>query len=119
MTAHPTIDFPALLHRCMDQPAIARRVLERFTETARPGLAAMTESFAQGDFASLRNQAHGLKGAAASIEAQNVRQLARALEKAADQSARDQCHQCLARLEGLVEQVLQTIDEYNTPEVCS
>jgi HPt (histidine-containing phosphotransfer) domain-containing protein len=118
MTAHPAIDFPALLHRCMDQPAIARRVLERFRETAQPALAAMTESVDRQEFQALRDRAHGLKGAAASIEAQNVRQLARALEKAAEQSAPDQCQQCLARLEGLVEQVLQAIDAYNAPEVC-
>ncbi|MCL2648539.1 MAG: response regulator [Phycisphaerales bacterium] len=111
------IDIPDLLHRCMDKPSIARRVLGRFQESARDTVTQLEKALNAEDMEQSRMHAHTIKGAAGNISAMMLRDAAAKVEQlckaGADAAAKTafldvqlQNHRCLNGLP----QVLQRLD---------
>ncbi len=75
------IDVAAVRHRCGDDMLLVQRVLAKFSGTLRPKVAALHQTLVAGDLPSVRLQAHALKGAAANLAAEPIRQVAEQLEQ--------------------------------------
>ncbi|MCL2641229.1 MAG: response regulator, partial [Phycisphaerales bacterium] len=119
------IDIPDLLHRCMNKPAIARRVLARFKETARDVVLQLEKSLKAEDWEQARVHAHTIKGAAGNISAIALRDAAAKVEQlckaGADATAKTvfmevqlQNHRCLKGLPF----VLQQLDDIDADIGC-
>ena len=77
----PVIDQPTLLGRCLRRPDIAARVLDTFRQTV-PALAeAIEQCLRAGQTEQAGRHAHTLKGAAANISAEPLREVAARLER--------------------------------------
>ncbi len=74
------IDYPSLLRRCFGKQELASRLVRKFAEQAGDDLKAMVFAAGQNDAAGLAAAAHRLKGAAANVSAESLRQIATELE---------------------------------------
>jgi signal transduction histidine kinase/DNA-binding response OmpR family regulator/HPt (histidine-containing phosphotransfer) domain-containing protein/HAMP domain-containing protein len=74
------IDFPSLLHRCMDRQDLARRLIQKFQAQARTDVQELESALHEQDAKRLRLVAHRIKGAAANMSAEAVRESASRLE---------------------------------------
>jgi CheY-like chemotaxis protein/HPt (histidine-containing phosphotransfer) domain-containing protein len=74
---------PALLKRLGGNRALAERLIQGFVEDTPLQLRILREHLAEGDAASARRQAHKLKGAAATLSAEALREVAYRAEQAA------------------------------------
>ena len=77
----PVIDIHDFLDRCMNQPAIAQRVLEKFGESAAGLVREIEQALRRADTATAGRHAHTLKGAAANISAERLRGVAAIMEQ--------------------------------------
>ena len=77
----PGIDFPSLLHRCSGKPDLVRRLVEKFLAQAGGDLRELETALREQDAARLRLVAHRLKGSAANMSAETVRESASQLEE--------------------------------------
>ena len=80
-----TFDEPAFLKRLMGDRALAQRILRRFVEHFPCDLQKLTVCAAEGDLQPARVQAHSMKGASASVSAEELRAAALQAEQAAAQ----------------------------------
>ncbi|MGB9031186.1 MAG: PAS domain S-box protein [Acidobacteriaceae bacterium] len=85
--AAPVFDAPSLLRRLMGDRELAGVVLKAFLEDAPHQLEQLRAGLAAEDAPVVRLHAHAMKGAAANVGGESLRQAAYAIEKAAD--ARD------------------------------
>lgn len=81
-TPTPPVDRAALVGRCMDDPAFAAMVLTKFRAKVPGMFDQIAAAAAAGDAAALGQAAHALKGSAANLAADEVRDLACRLEAA-------------------------------------
>lgn len=79
----PTFNQCQLLANCMNKPALAALILEKFEIQLRSDLVKLLASAGAEDLAELGRVAHGLKGAAAACTASRVEALAERVETAA------------------------------------
>jgi PAS domain S-box-containing protein len=107
-----TVDYDALLARCMGDPAFAMRVAQKFQVSSRVAWDNLLAGFKAGDAAGTARFAHSIKGAASNMSANKLTDLARKIEelgKAGDLSVADEivtqlgveldrCHAELGRL---------------------
>jgi HPt (histidine-containing phosphotransfer) domain-containing protein len=77
----PGIDFPSLLHRCMGKQDLARRLIQKFLVQASADVQELETAMREQDAARLRLVAHRLKGSAANVSAEAVRENASRLEE--------------------------------------
>jgi HPt (histidine-containing phosphotransfer) domain-containing protein len=77
----PVINIHDFLDRCMNQPAIAQRVLEKFGESAAGLVREIEQALRRADTATAGRHAHTLKGAAANISAERLRAVAAIMEQ--------------------------------------
>ncbi len=75
-------DHPSLLQRCMGRQDFADRILQKFRQKALQDVQALREHFKATDAQKIAFVAHGLKGAAANVSAEALREAASALEQA-------------------------------------
>jgi len=75
------IDVESLLQRCMGKASIARRVLDKFAQTAGDTLAKIEQALESGDTEQAGRDAHALKGASANISAEPLRAVAYEMEQ--------------------------------------
>jgi len=80
------IDLQRLRERCMWNDALVTKLLGRFESQAIGDLQKIQQSLAEGDVQSLTRLAHTMKGAAANLSAEPVRQVAAELERLARES---------------------------------
>ena len=78
--APAVIDFPSLLHRCMGREDLARRLIGKFLSQASADMEELEKAIREQDAARLRLVAHRLKGSAANVSAEAVREIASRLE---------------------------------------
>lgn len=78
--ASPGIDVPSLLHRCMGKQDLARRLVQKFLTQAGADVQEMEAALKEQDAVRLRLVAHRLKGSAANVSAEAVRESASQLE---------------------------------------
>jgi signal transduction histidine kinase/HPt (histidine-containing phosphotransfer) domain-containing protein/ActR/RegA family two-component response regulator len=81
--AAPTFDEGDFLGRLMNDRGLARAILGSFVEDCPLQLAVLSERLSEADAPGIRQQAHQIKGAAASVSAESLRALALAVERAA------------------------------------
>jgi signal transduction histidine kinase/DNA-binding response OmpR family regulator/HPt (histidine-containing phosphotransfer) domain-containing protein len=74
------IDFTSLLHRCMGKQDLARRLIQKFLVQATADVQEMEAALREQDAARLRLVAHRLKGSAANLSAEALRECASRLE---------------------------------------
>jgi PAS domain S-box-containing protein len=88
-TAPTLIDTAALLERYQGNQALVDELASLFVSTTEASLATLREAIEQGDPSRCRKEAHALKGAAASVLARDIQQLAGEIEACAiDQDMR-------------------------------
>ncbi|MGD0548420.1 MAG: ATP-binding protein, partial [Terracidiphilus sp.] len=80
----PVFDRAGVLQRMMDDHELASAVIESFLEDIPQQIEALQSSFAGGDMAVAGMLAHSIKGAAANVGGERLRQVALEMEKAAD-----------------------------------
>lgn len=102
------IDTETLLRRCMGRAALAATLLGKFEKQARGDLAVLTEMVGRGDRDLVIRTAHALKGAAAAVSADKVRDAASTLETAGRDGAAEMMH-AMAALAREVEACLNAI----------
>ncbi|MBN1826115.1 MAG: cache domain-containing protein [Candidatus Eisenbacteria bacterium] len=79
--AHPVFDREAFLERVMDDPNLAKVIVESFLKDVPERLKKMEEHLAEGDVNSAERQAHSIKGAAANVGGEALREVAFTIEK--------------------------------------
>jgi PAS domain S-box-containing protein len=79
-TAPTLIDTAALLERYQGNQALVDELASLFVSTTEASLATLREAIEQGDPSRCRKEAHALKGAAASVLARDIQQLAGEIE---------------------------------------
>jgi CheY-like chemotaxis protein/nitrogen-specific signal transduction histidine kinase len=102
------IDLVALKRRCMNNRKLAAKALRMFDAGIDRDVAALAKSVADADARSVASAAHKIKGSAANISAEAVRQMAAELEKLARENQLDQS---TAALEHLTQEVA-TLRQY-------
>ncbi len=105
----PGIDTALLLQRMRGRVASCRRLLLIFREQYGEGAARMREMQAAGDLVSLHRFAHTLKGAAASLGAEALRQPALALEEIAKKGDVDAIEAAIAAVVNALEPLLVSL----------
>jgi two-component system sensor histidine kinase/response regulator len=94
------VDLSQLLRRCMDSREAAREVLESFEKSSRPFQTQFRAAVDAGSLEQARRLAHTLKGAAATLGAQALREASGKLQEAAE---RRDAAACLRELEAFNE----------------
>lgn len=79
--APPPFNVEDVLGRCLNKPAIARLVVEKFEEQIKHDLKALQQSVESNEFKETVAIAHSLRGAASMVSAQEVVDLAYQLEQ--------------------------------------
>jgi HPt (histidine-containing phosphotransfer) domain-containing protein len=102
----PPLDVKALLTRCMGNSALVCRLLDKFQTQVQDNLQQLRNSVASANCAAFTALAHTLKGSAASLSAEGVRQVAWELEQAGRQGQIGQTEEPLRRLKEQIDQCL-------------
>jgi HPt (histidine-containing phosphotransfer) domain-containing protein len=105
----PALDYAAGLDRMMGDREMFLRVLARFRQDYRDGVARVRAAIDAGDLALAQRLAHTLKGAAAMIEARGLRQQAVDTEQAL-RAGDTPGAQALGRLEAELARVMAQLD---------
>ena len=92
------VDVEALLRRCRGKAALAATLLKKLAEQVGGQVAAMQASLEKGDRQALARLAHAVKGAAANLSAEPLREAAAELERLALAEDADPTSRCLDRL---------------------
>jgi HPt (histidine-containing phosphotransfer) domain-containing protein len=95
---HAVLDFDALLARCLGDLDLVQRVLNKFLNRVPEDLTQIDESILAGDAKKTARLAHALKGAAASLSADSIREVAMGLEDAVRSEEPDAARASLSRL---------------------
>ncbi|MEX0886091.1 MAG: response regulator [Phycisphaeraceae bacterium] len=95
-----------LLRQCMNNGALARRVLSTFNQTSPDDLAALRDAVERGDKMKIEMTAHKLKGGAAQVAAERVSRLAGEIEELSRQDELGFVQGKLDELHTEVEQML-------------
>jgi signal transduction histidine kinase/DNA-binding response OmpR family regulator len=74
------IDFPSLLHRCMGKQELAGRLVQKFLAQAGADVLELATAIHEQDATRLRLVAHRIKGSAANVSAEAIRESASRLE---------------------------------------
>jgi CheY-like chemotaxis protein len=78
----PSFNIAVALQRVADRPELLRKLLFMFNGECQNAMPEFRKALQAGDYEEIRQRAHSLKGAAASLEATEVLAAAAALEKA-------------------------------------
>jgi len=91
-------DRQALARRGMREPAFLGRVMAKFADKARQDLAALEDAVKLADAAKVGFVAHSLKGAAANLAAEDLRQAAAKMESLGRSGLLGGAEECLERV---------------------
>ena len=105
------VDREALLDLVDDDTVFLEKLIETFRRDCRTYLQGIRAAIERGDAESLVNEAHGLKGAAAHLQAESVRAAARRLEELGQKRDLDQAPEHVVQLEQEVERLLPALEE--------
>jgi CheY-like chemotaxis protein len=98
------VDLQTLQKRCMGNSKLAAMSLQKFDVMLSREIQALVQSVQKGDAPAAAATAHKIKGAAANVSAENVRQMAAELEKLAKTDAMAQSQACLDQLNSNVQE---------------
>jgi signal transduction histidine kinase/DNA-binding response OmpR family regulator len=105
----PSVDLPSLLNRCMGRKDLVNRLLQKFSDQAQADMTELSEALARNDLDQLRLVSHRIKGAAANISAEALRDCASRLERLSRQKTLEPAAETLSELQGRFEAVLQFV----------
>lgn len=97
-------DERALLDRCMDDKDLCAELINLFIDDFSAGLESLKQIIAQGDSSSIFQRAHTIKGSAANIAANQIREIALAMESAGKRGELSPCVELLPHLERAFEE---------------
>jgi len=101
----PIFDRDGLLERAMDDADIAREIVTVFLEDIPNQIRALGAAVDAGDAATAERQAHAIKGAAASVGGEALREVASAMEKAGKAGDLDAMAARMAELEAQLDRL--------------
>ena len=101
----------SLLRRLDGDRQLAGAVIESFLHHTPSRLDSLCLQFRNGDAKGTRNQAHALKGAAATVSADSLHALAQAVERAGDTGQMQQCGELLLRAVEEFERFKRTVQQ--------
>ena len=81
LSAEP-VEYDTLLRRCLNKPELAERLIQKLIVQAGQDLLELNQAIEEKKPAGLATAAHRLKGAAATVSAEGLRQIALAIEQA-------------------------------------
>jgi len=105
------VDRDALLDLVDEDTVFLEKLIETFRRDCRTYLQAIRTAIEREDAEALVDEAHGLKGAAAHLQAESVRTAARRLEELGRKEAFDQAPKHAFQLERAVERLLPALEE--------
>jgi len=105
------VDREELLDLVDDDTDFLKQLLETFRRDSRTYLQNIRAAIERGDAESVATEAHGLKGAAAHLQAEAVRAVARRLEQLGRNDELDRAPEHACRLERAIERVLAALGE--------
>jgi two-component system, sensor histidine kinase and response regulator len=112
----PPIQMTALLKRCRGKQKLAEQVLSTFVSTIPEQLQAVDRAIAGADRAGLMRLAHSIKGVAANLDADGLRQCASGLEQFAEAGKLDDAAAEVQRLKDQVQQCVDFIRRSSSPQ---
>lgn len=92
--------YERLHYNCENDSEFEHEVLSVFLRTAALSLVTMTEAIVSGDSSALQEAAHGVKGSALTLGAENFGRLCLALEHMAKEGKTEETQAVLTRVEG-------------------
>lgn len=98
LPATAVVDLPSLLNRCMGNHDLAAKLVSRFQKQLVGSIDQMKAKLAEGNHNEVATLAHELKGSAANVSAERVRQLAKRLESSVREGDMKDAQSCLAQL---------------------
>ena len=101
------IDFPSLVERCMGKTALAERLVGKFIQLVPPYTEEIANAVAARDPAAVKFTAHRLKGAAATVSARAISQIAAELEALGRDGRLEPAPEVMRQLQQHVERLLQ------------
>jgi two-component system sensor histidine kinase/response regulator len=105
----PIFDGEAMLGRMMGDRVLAQKIIAGFLQEAPRQVSALRKGLRQGDAAEVRRQAHGLKGAAATIAAEGLRDPCGAMEEAAAEGNLERAAEMMPKVEAQLELLGETL----------
>jgi HPt (histidine-containing phosphotransfer) domain-containing protein len=105
------VDQDALLDLVDGDTVFLERLIETFRRDCKAYLRDIRSAIDRGDAEALVNEAHGLKGAAAHLQAESVRAAARRLEEVGRKGELDRAPELAWRLERAVNCLLPALEE--------
>ncbi|HEV7281820.1 MAG TPA: Hpt domain-containing protein [Pirellulaceae bacterium] len=96
----PAYDLGSLSARCLGNLDFAISLLDRFAAGAETSIERLRTAAERGDLPDLAREAHSLKGSAANLSADSLRDAAASLEAACRSGARDEGVAAVERLVG-------------------
>jgi len=100
-----SIDYDSLLERCLGNADLAARLLMKFDDKVNSELSNISEAVSQQNPDRLAQSAHSLKGAAANIASQRVRDVAALLESAGKSGELESADWTLETLRGEIDKL--------------
>ncbi|MBM3296753.1 MAG: Hpt domain-containing protein [Candidatus Aminicenantes bacterium] len=93
------IDLPSALKRIGGEKEFLRELLEIFETDYREKADRLKKAVETGDFESLKNIGHALKGASANLSLEPLKEACRSMEEAGEAGDTKQAGEALARME--------------------
>ena len=109
MTETQFIDRQQLLGRCLNDPAFMRQMLDVFSNFVPQTVANLRAALDAGDVEATRRFAHTLKGSAANVSAEALRQIAFAAEQSASKGDLAAVRSHLPQIESLLGRCLEDV----------
>jgi Amt family ammonium transporter len=107
----PPFDLDELLKRCTGSRDFMAKMLDKFTASVGPEMERLEQSLAEGDLEKAAQGAHLLKGMAANLSADGIRQAALELEHACKAGRPDEAAGALPRLRAAVRRCQDYVPE--------
>ena len=105
------VDKEALFDLVDEDPDFLKTLVDTFLDDCETYMAAIREAVEAEDASTLKEEAHGLKGAVANLQAEPAREAARRLEEMGRSASLDEAASALDRLETEIERVRSVLTE--------
>jgi Amt family ammonium transporter len=115
----PPVDRTTLLDRCMGNDELAEKLLARFANEVDKTVDNLRKTLADSDAAALARIAHTLKGTAANVSAEGIRQTAATIERLGHESTLDDVPAKLQLLQAEVTRCLDYIRSSQQPALAA
>ena len=106
------VDWHAVTDRCGGSTIVAAKVVRKFQARVRDDISALETALIDRDWETTTRMAHTLKGAAASIAADSVAEVASWIETHARQQSAEEIPDCLSELKQRAERCIAFIETH-------